>query len=812
MKTSADTAALRKLVAELSLDEKVRLLTGRDLWSTWPIERIGLRRILFSDGPSGVRGERWDERYPSLGLPSATSLSSSWDLDLAEQFGAVLASEARLKDVDVVLGPTINMQRSPLGGRHFEAFSEDPFLTASLAAAYVRGMQANGVGATPKHYVANDFETDRFTVDVRVGERALRELYLRAFEDPVTDSKAWLVMSAYNSINGVTASENDLLEAPLDTEWGFEGVVVSDWGGVRSLESTRHRQDLVMPGPESPWGTALLEAVRSGSVDESVVDEKVLRILRLAARVGALEGFEPAGRPCAERIDGAAFARRVASEGSVLVRNNGILPLRGPRSIAMVGQNARDPRTQGGGSATVIASHIVSPLEAVERAFAGASVLYSLGAVVQEGLRVLDPDRMANPVTGAQGARAEFRDGAGATIYTEDRLASTLVYFGGGAPIAQLGTFIFSTSYTPAQSETVRLGFAAIGHGRLFVDDELVLERDVARQGDDLGASLLAPPVSSFEVPFEAGVPRAIRLELNPEQLQGGMQDTMGVTTGTEPAERQSAASLIEDAARAAAAAEVAIVVVGTNAEAETEGKDRASLSLPGRQDDLVRAVVAANPNTVVVVNAGSPVLMPWRDEAAAVLLTYFGGQEYGNALADILSGDCEPGGRLPTTWPAREEDVPVLEVTPASGAVRYEEGIHIGYRAWLRKKASPAFPFGYGLGYTTWEMDEAAVTQATDGEVHIQVRARNTGARSGKHVIQVYAECPDSAIERPTRWLVGYSVVRCGAGESAVVTIGIPRRSFAHWDGGWHIEHGRYGLLIGSSVDDISAQLWVQL
>src|SRR4249919_2111957 len=324
---------IAEAVAALSLEEKVQLLTGRDFWTTWPIEKIGLRRILVSDGPSGVRGEVWDERDPSLNLPSATAVASSWDPDIARRYGAAAAVEARRKGVDVVLGPTINLHRSPLGGRHFEAFSEDPVLTADLAAAYVRGVQDNGVGATPKHYIANDSETDRFTVDARVGDRALRELYLLAFEKAVTKAHAWLVMSSYNSVNGATATENELLETPLNSEWGFDGVVVSDWTAVRSLASATASQDLVMPGPDGPWGDALVDAIRNGAIDEAVVDRKVLRILRLAQRVGALEGF-PATEPVWVE-DGVAFTRQAAVEGMVLLENRLIdgtpeLPWNGP--------------------------------------------------------------------------------------------------------------------------------------------------------------------------------------------------------------------------------------------------------------------------------------------------------------------------------------------------------------------------------------------------------------------------------------------------------------------------------------------------
>ncbi|MEK6312180.1 MAG: glycoside hydrolase family 3 N-terminal domain-containing protein, partial [Curtobacterium sp.] len=362
---------IEALLDQLNVEEKVQLLTGRDFWTTWPIEKIGLRRILMSDGPSGVRGEVWDERDPSLNLPSATALSASWDRAIAKRYGAAAAVEARRKGVDVVLGPTINLHRSPLGGRHFEAFSEDPVLTADLAASYVEGVQENGVAATPKHYIANDYETDRFTASTEVSDRALRELYLLAFEKAVTEAHAWAIMSSYNAINGVTASENDLLETPLNSEWGFDGIVVSDWTGVRSVDSAKASQDVAMPG-QNPWWSEgpLLDAVRSGEVPEADIDRKVRRILTLAARVGALEGFEPVAAQPVHVEDGVAFVREAEAEGTVLVRNTGILPLDpgAVSRVALLGHNADQARSQGGGSATVVPSHVVTPVEGIRAA------------------------------------------------------------------------------------------------------------------------------------------------------------------------------------------------------------------------------------------------------------------------------------------------------------------------------------------------------------------------------------------------------------------------------------------------------------
>ncbi|WP_345762863.1 beta-glucosidase family protein [Diaminobutyricibacter sp. McL0608] len=819
--TIAATAAaveerLRALLDELTLEEKVQLLTGRDFWNTWPIERIGLRRILVSDGPSGVRGEVWDERSPSLNLPSATALGSAWDPALARRYGAAAAVEARRKGVDVVLGPTINLHRSPLGGRHFEAFSEDPVLTADLAAAYVDGVQVNGVGATPKHYIANDSETDRFTVDVRVADRPLRELYLLAFEKAIVDSHAWLVMSAYNSINGVTATENDLLETPLNSEWGFDGVVISDWTAVRSLDSARASQDLVMPGPDGPWGDALVAAVKAGTVPESDVDRKVLRILQLAARVGALDGFEPVAAEPTEVEDGIAFVREAAAAGTVLLTNRGELPWSTTAlgSVAVIGHNADLARSQGGGSATVLPEHVVSPLEGIRNALPEASVSYAIGAVVQEGIAPFPLAQLTNPVTGEPGIRISFRDAGGAALFSEDRRATSLVWFGGDAPIGESATLHLETLYTPDVTDVVRIGFAASGTARVYIDDRLTVDATVVPEGTDLGAALLSPPSVSAPVAVVAGVGVRIRVEYDLLDRIGPLANALSFTFGLEPDDTDPQI-LIDEAVEAARASDVALVVVGTNSRVESEGYDRDSLALPGRQDDLVRAVAAANPCTVVVVNAGSPVLLPWRDQVAAVLVGYFGGQEFGNAIADILLGVVEPGGRLPTTWPAEQADVPVIETTPTDGVLIYEEGIHIGYRAWLRSDRTPAYPFGHGLGYTRIELTTSSAPVAVapaDGSFTVTVDVANRGARAGKQVVQVYAERADTAIERPVRWLVGFAPVRVDAGTTAAVAIDIPVRAFAHWDEGWKYEPGAFTLRIGTSVVDLPLDTTVRL
>lgn len=799
---------LEPLLARLTLEEKVRVLTGRDFWTTWPLESVGLRRMLLSDGPSGVRGEVWDERSPSLNLPSASALSASWDPDVAYRYGAAAASEARRKGVDVVLGPTINLQRSPLGGRHFEMLSEDPLLTGELAAAYTRGLQDNGVAATPKHYVANDYETERFTASTEVDERTLREVYLAPFERAVVDGGAWLVMSAYNSINGTTATEHELLETPLSSEWGFDGVVVSDWTAVRSLDAASASQDLVMPGPDGPWGHALVEAVRRGEVDEAAIDRKVLRLLRLAARVGALEGFAPPPEP--GPLDGPAFAREVEADGIVLVRNRGEVPWEhgGPSSIAVIGHNAALARTQGGGSATVIPASVTNPLDGIRAAFPEASVTYELGAIVQVGVAPFPLETMTNPATGAPGARVRFLDREGSEVFAEDRLASGLIYFGGDAPVAAAHAVEFHTSYTPDASGELQIGAAGVGSVSLVADGVAIGEGTCEAAGTDLGANLLDPASVSFALDVVAGVAIDLRFTFHPVGVDGALSDTLGVTFGTEPSVVDDE-ELIARAVRAAAEAEAAVVVVGTNSKVESEGYDRTDLALPGRQDDLVRAVAAVNPRTIVVVNSGSPVLTPWRDEVAAVLLTWFGGQEYGHALGDVLTGRREPGGRLPTTWPASTDDVPVIDVTPVDGRLSYSEGIHIGYRAWLRAGRVPAFPFGSGLGYTTWELGAPVARQAGGvDEVVVTLAVTNTGDRAGKQVVQVYAERARSAVERPHRWLVGFAVVRARPAETVQATVHVPFRALAHWDHGWAVEAGQFTLRVGTDVEHLPAEV----
>jgi beta-glucosidase len=825
---AVDEAELAARLGRLSLEQKVRLLTGADIWALHPEPAIGLRRLVTSDGPAGVRGERWDERYPSANVPSPTALAATWNEDRLERIGRLLASEARRKGVDVLLAPTVNLHRTPYGGRHFECFSEDPFLTARIGTAYVRGLQAEGVAATVKHFVANDSETDRFTVDAQVDERTLRELYLAPFEAIVRDAGAWAVMAAYNSVNGTTMTENPLQRDVLKGEWGFDGVVMSDWYAGRSVAAAGDGLlDLVMPGPTGPWGDALVAAVGSGEISESAVDDHVLRILRLAARVGALDEIAavvPGGSAWTD-AEITAELRSAAAAGFVLARNDGqILPLDvgALHRVAVLGPNAAVARTLGGGSATVFPSHVVSPLDGLQAALGDdVEVVHVAGVRAGDRLPIAPLDLLRLPNTDDDGVEVVFFDAEDAELGRQQRRAASMFWWGpidDALTASQVHHLEVRTSVRVPDDGTYLVGTSGLGAISLSVDGTTVLDATIELPpGADVVEGIMKPPQQAVPAELAAGRDVPVVLTYWPAESSaslGGEAVTM-LTVQLNLARQQDEEAEFNHALALAADSDVAVVVVGTTEEVESEGFDRMSLALPGRQDELVARVAAVNPRTVVVVNAGAPVLLPWADAVAAVLLAWFPGQEFGDALADVLFGRAEPRGRLPTTWPMAEVGHP--SVTPVDGKLPYDEGLFVGYRAYDRDGHAPRFPFGHGLGYTEWSYEsvDAAATVRAGDELTVRVSVRNTGKRAGHDVAQVYASRPDSAVERPVRWLVGFAPCELGAGESATVDVVVAAHAFEHWDtttGGWVIEPGTFRLEVGRSSRDLQLSAEIML
>ncbi|WP_125775296.1 beta-glucosidase family protein [Antribacter gilvus] len=837
--TATAEPQLLHLLDQLTVEEKAALVVGAGLWSTAPVERIGLEPVVLSDGPVGVRGT---EGGTSAMLPAPSAVSATWDLTLAATAGELFAAEARRHGVDVVLAPQVNLQRTPVGGRHFECYSEDPHLTSEVAVALVTAAQAHGVGMCVKHYVANDSETERTRYLSRVDARTLREVYLQPFERLV-QAGAWSIMGAYSGVDdGEVAApmleHGPLVNGVLKEEWGFDGLVVSDWVGTQSVApAVRGGLDLQMPGPDGPWGDGLLDAVRSGEVAEHELDDKVLRLLRLAARVGRLSlpdgvaGAPPSTTsPLAvewTRDASAAFLRELTARSIVVLKDTaGLVPLTAPGEaaaegdrtssgtalrVALLGSAAVAPFFQGGGSSFVVPDRLSHPADALREALPeGSEVVLHAGSRALRNPPLLDVARCTDPVSGEPGLRLDLLAGDGTVLETQT-LATWDGWLQDVRPDADAVRLRATVRVDePGEHE---LGVGTVGVHEVRVDGDVVATGSTVVAEDVVLASGHNHPVAVVR-PLTGGGTADLDATLQVVHPVGYDDFVRAALVHRLPG--PSPEDELAEAVAAAAASDVAIVVVGTTEEVESEGYDRTDLDLPGNQDELVRRVLAANPRTIVVINAGAPVVLPWLDDAPAVLWGWLPGQEAGTALADVLTGATEPSGRLPWTLPARYEDVPVPHAVPVDRVVDYAEGLDVGYRAWERRAATgaaPAAPFGHGLGWTTWSYESVAVgTEATaDGGLEVTVSLRNTGPRDGREVVQVYVEPPAEDAERdprrPVRWLGGFAVVDVPAGDSTTVTVRVPARALQTWDDGtaaWRTPPGEYRLRAGRSVRDL--------
>jgi beta-glucosidase len=832
----------RSQLAALPLEDKIRLLTGADSWRIPGCDALGLRPMITSDGPSGVRGTTLDESNPSSCLPCPSALGATWDPGLVRELAAALGAEARSKGVDILLAPTINLMRTPLAGRGFECFSEDPELTARIAVAYVTGVQSAGVAATVKHYVGNDSETERWTYDARIAEQVLRELYLVPFEACVREAGAAAVMAAYNVVNGSRMTEHTrLLRSVLKGEWGFGGLVTSDWDATRSTVPTAvGGLDLAMPGPNRFWGAALAQAVRAGLVTEEMVDDKVARLLAVARRVGALSQVPPAADGHAEGhadgyADGSAgggngaalgrgalvpapLLRRAVAASFVLLHNDGaVLPLdrAGIRRVAVIGPNALHPVIQGGGSARVIPASAPAPVRAMREAFGGeVSVTAAPGCRTWRGVPDPPPGSVTDPLTGEPGVRLEFSTAAGEVSASEHRAATALAWWDGlppGVGWGESGVITLRAAFHAETGGPYLFGAAGVGLLTIAVNGTVAAQGETRVPADPV-ETMTRPGEIRGEVTLAEGEHAVVSVEFRPAAAcQGPVALRLGITPSADDQ------ALMAEAVAAAAGADLAIVMVGSAETSESEGYDRDTLALPGRQDELVQRVAAASPRTVVVVNAGMPVLMPWASRVGAVIFAWLPGQAVGEALADVLLGRTEPGGRLPVTLPAAEADCPVLRALPRDGRLDYAEGLLIGYRGYDAAGITPMFPFGHGLGYTSWDYESAAgpaVPLAPGADAEIRVRVRNTGARPGREVVQAYITGAPGNGGRPVRVLGAFSGVTASPGEAAEVTLRVPARVFAVFEeeaGQWSWPQGEFTVRVGRSSRDLRLSLTVR-
>jgi len=656
------------LIKKMSLEEKAALCTGAGPWTTTPIEHLDIPQMTVTDGPHGVRRAEnittfVEKSLPATCFPTAACMASTWDVDLIHKLGEALAYECIALKVDVVLGPGANMKRTPLCGRNFEYYSEDPYLAGEIAVSFINGVQSKGVGTSLKHFAANNQEYQRSTISSEFDERTFREIYLPAFEAAVKKAKPWTVMCSYNKLNGTYAAENHrLLTEILRDEWGYEGFVVSDWGAVHDrVEALKAGLDLEMPGPRERRVKEVIEAVRSGKMDIAVLDEAVRRILEIVFKA-------------AETKKGGSFdilrhhrlARQVAGEGMVLLKNNGILPLKKHKRIAVIGHSAKEAYYQGGGS-----SHI-------------------------------NPTQLDNPFE-------ELQKLAGDT-----------------------------------------------------------------------------------KLSFAEGYPKDESLDH----------------------------ALIDEACKKARKAEVAILYICLPATKESEGYDRPDLDLTSHQVALIKAVSAVQPNTVIILNNGAPVVMyEWIEGTAAVLEAWMMGQAGGGAIADVLYGKVNPSGKLAETFPLKLIDTPAYINYPGeNGAVRYGEGIFIGYRYYDTKQVPTLFPFGYGLSYTNFKYKNPKVSAKTFKDVDgltVSVDVTNTGKMAGKEVVQVYVHDRKSKLVRPPKELKGFTKVELQPGETKTVTLKLDFRAFAYYHPSykqWITDDGEFDILIGASSADIRCTKTVTL
>ncbi len=794
---------IEAILAELTLEEQVKLLSGMDFWSVAPIKRLGLGRLRVTDGPNGARGSgSLVGGVTAAAFPVGIALGATWDPDLVQRIGIALAQEVRSKGAHVSLAPTVNIHRSVTNGRNFECYSEDPELSAALASAYIRGLQSQGVAATIKHFAGNESEVERNTVDTICDETVLREIYLRPFEAAVKDAGTWGVMSSYNRLNGTFASENPwLLTQVLREDWGFDGVVMSDWYGSHTTQaSVAAGLDLEMPGPTRDRGAKLVAAVQDGDLPADDVERAARNMLRLMARTGALRDTAPLQERADNRPEHQALIREAGAAGMVLLKNDTqILPLSDTGRVAVVGPNASQARIMGGGSAQLNPHYAISPLDGLSARLGGNRLSHSEGCT----------NHRWEPLVSGEFEVSFFDnlDLSGAPV-ASDTLTELIAFWTPGVAGGAVNPEAFSArvtgTYKPQASGVHRVGIHSAGLSRIYIDGQLVADAwtDWApgRTFFEFGCDEVVG-----EVTLTAGQAHEVVVEFQRQPREGAGFGAWRAGIGKPMGDAE-----IAEAARLASDADIAVVCVGRSGEWDTEGSDLDNITLPGRQDDLVAAVAAANPRTVVVLQTGGPCEMPWIDDVAAVLQAWYPGQECGNAIADVLYGVTEPSGRLPQSFPRVWSDNPTASDDPRvypvqDGAVEYREGLHIGYRHYAAKEIAPLFPFGHGLGYTDFEMGDMRVTEGQTCVIEIPVT--NTGLRTGSTVVQVYVTDKAAKVDRPMLALQGFAKVLVASGETVLARVDLGPRAFAHCDavaGCWRIANGTYTIQVGFSATDL--------
>jgi beta-glucosidase len=798
---------VNSLLGKLSLRQKIELIGGVDNMFTYAMPSIGLPRLKMSDGPVGIR--TWG---PDTAYAAGIGLAASWDRTLAREVGIGLGRDARARGVNFLLGPGVDIYREPMNGRNFEYFGEDPYLASRIAVGYIEGVQSQDVVATIKHYALNNSEYDRHNENSMVGERVLHEIYLCTYEAAVKQARVGAVMASYNLIDGEHATQNKLLETTvLKQEWGFRGILMSDWGATYDgVAAANAGLDLEMPSAKFMNAATLMPAIQSGEVSQATIDDKVRRILRIAVRFGFLNHDQTdLSVPLYDQVS-RQITLKAAEESAVLLKNEGrLLPLDSERihSIALIGPDAYPAEASAGGSAHVTPFNAVSFLAGLSDSLGSrVKVYWSRG--VPDLPTIFGQGRAARSTfsTDEEGQHPGLRqqtfagaafDGPPVSVRTVMNINS--VSGSQWAPASrQKMAYRYTGYYIPKSSGFERFVAAAIGPDayRLYVNNKLVLE-ETPREGQS---------PQWVDINLAAGKPASVRFDYLPatSRIRAGLgvipQDSM-----VEP-----------DVKRIAGMADVAVVSVGFDPETESEGHDR-TWRLPVGQNELIKAVLAANPHTIVVITSGGSVATRgWINKTPAVIEDWYGGSEGGRALAEILFGRVDPSGKLPISWERRQEDNPCFKnyyEEPGTKNVKYAEGIFLGYRYYDRSSVKPLFPFGFGLSYTTFAFSNLSVTPETasaNGPITVSFDVRNTGSRAGAEVAQVYVGDPSASVPRPVKELKGFVRVELQPGESRRVSVTLNRRSLAYWDvksHGWKVDPGKFIAYAGDSSENVPLQ-----
>ena len=803
------------ILSQLSIEEKISLLSGKGVYNTQNIDRLGLSQLELWDGPNGVRS---NSNEPATAFPVGISMGATWNVELIKELGIALGKESRAFGVEVLLGPTMNIIRTPLNGRTFETFSEDPYFNGEIASAYINGLQSEHVGASVKHYIANNQEINRMSVSANISERALREIYLPAFEKVVTKSQPYTFMAAYNRINGIHATEHKyIMNDILRKEFGYQGVLLSDWGGVKStVPSLKASLDLEMPGPGKYYEKPLRKALKKGLVTEKEIDEASLRMIKLILKTSLGKNYEKSN----VMDENKRIANKVAEESIVLLKNeNNTLPLNlnNIQSIAVIGPNANRSVIQGGGSARVTPAYSITPLKGIiEKAKEhNIEVYYEKGVENHPTVPLMEEISLREKIGSKEkGLKAEYYRSynfSGNPYKTE--IDEELRIFG---ILDQdvFGSVLWTGEFIAHKDGQYRFSAnPGLGKAKVFIDGKKI---SLNEKGAPVFGGLL-PSAKIGNIFLKAGS-HPIRIEYSAKPnfllsfilkiVMPAMSDMLNKFRFLEIGCRLPEPDMSK-AVALARKTDAVIVVVGSSDNYETEGEDRPSMKLTGKQDKLIESILNVNDNTIVVMNTGSPIEMPWVSSCPAILQVWLPGQEGGNAISNILFGNVNPSGKLPVTFPIKLADNPSHNYYPGDDEVAYTEGIYVGYRYYDTKSVTPLFPFGHGLSYTKFEYVnlECPKEMSSLDIVEINFTVKNTGEIKGQEVVQCYVRDLDSSLDRPLKELKAFYKVSLLPGESSTVDISLDASSFSFFDdriNKWIIEPGKFEIMIGSSSKDI--------